>query len=144
METKRTVIEEVKDLNVLPIDDLIGSLISYEEDLAAEKGHEEKKKNIALKASKHESDEESEMDDEELVMLARRFRKFYKKNNEQRKFRGYKNKKEKNETIIYYECKKSGHIRPECPLLNKHKKKAMVAIWDDSDEETSDDNDEQQ
>ena len=71
---------------MLPIDDLIGSLISYKEDLAAEKGHEEKKKNIALKASKRESDEESEMDDEELAMLARRFRKFYKKNNEQRKF----------------------------------------------------------
>ncbi|KAH9768444.1 hypothetical protein KPL71_011606 [Citrus sinensis] len=67
---KRTAIEEAKDLNVLPIDDLIGSLISYEEDLAAEKGHEEKKKNIALKASKRESDEESEMDDEELAMLA--------------------------------------------------------------------------
>ncbi|KAH9697387.1 hypothetical protein KPL71_023585 [Citrus sinensis] len=90
---KRIAIEEAKDLNVLPIDDLIGSLISYEEDLAAEKGHEEKKKNIALKASKRESDEESEMDDEELAMLTRRFRKFYKKNNEQRKFRSYKNKK---------------------------------------------------
>ena len=87
-------IEEAKNLNTLSIDDLIGPLISYEEDLAAEKGHEENKKNIALKASKHESDEESEIDDDELAMLARRFRKFYKKNNEQRKFRGYKNKKE--------------------------------------------------
>ncbi|KAH9802698.1 hypothetical protein KPL71_001497 [Citrus sinensis] len=141
---KRTAIEEAKDLNVLPIDDLIGSLISYEEDLAAEKGHEEKKKNIALKASKRESDEESEMDDEELAMLARRFRKFYKKNNEQRKFRGYKNKKEKNEPITCYECKKPGHIRPECPLLNKFKKKAMVATWDDSDEETSDEDEQQE
>ncbi|KAH9704464.1 Integrase catalytic domain-containing protein [Citrus sinensis] len=65
---KRTAIEEANDLNVLPIDDLIGSLISYEEDLAAEKGHEEKKKNIALKASKRESDEESEMDGEELAI----------------------------------------------------------------------------
>ncbi|KAH9780749.1 Integrase catalytic domain-containing protein [Citrus sinensis] len=140
----RTAIEEAKDLNVLPIDDLIGSLISYEEDLTAEKGHEEKKKNIALKASKRESDEESEMDDEELAMLARRFRKFYKKNNEQRKFRGYKNKKEKKESITCYECKKSGHIRPECPFLNKLKKKAMVATWDDSDEETSDEDDQQE
>ena len=41
---KRTAIEEAKDLNILPIDDLIGSLISYEEDLAAERGNEEKKK----------------------------------------------------------------------------------------------------
>ncbi|KAH9762390.1 hypothetical protein KPL70_000794 [Citrus sinensis] len=141
---KKTAIKEAKDLNVLPIDDLIGSLISYEEDLAAEKGHEEKKKNIALKASKRESDEESEMDDEELAMLARRFRKFYKKNNEQRKFRAYKNKKEKKEPITCYECKKPGHIRPECPLLNKSKKKAMVATWDDSDEETSDDDEQQE
>ncbi|KAH9658404.1 hypothetical protein KPL70_023484 [Citrus sinensis] len=141
---KRTAIEEAKDLNVLPIDDLIGSLISYEEDLVAEKGHEENKKNIALKASKRESDEESEMDDEELAMLARRFRKFYKKNNEQRKFRGYKNKKEKKEPITCYECKKPGHIRPECPLLNKFKKKAMVATWDDNDEETSDDDEQQE
>ncbi|KAH9670992.1 CCHC-type domain-containing protein [Citrus sinensis] len=141
---KRTAIEEAKDLNVLPIDDLIDSLISYEEDLAVKKGHEEKKKNIALKASKHESDEESEMDDEELAMLARRFRKFYKKNNEQRKFRGYKNKKKKKKSIICYECKKPGHIRPECPLLNKFKKKAMVATWDDSDEETSDDDEQQE
>ncbi|KAH9763082.1 Integrase catalytic domain-containing protein [Citrus sinensis] len=141
---KRTTIEEAKDLNVLPIDDLIGSLISYKEDLAVEKWYEEKKKNIALKASKRESDEESEMDDEELAMLARRFRIFYKKNNEQRKFRGYNNKKEKKEPITCYECKKPGHIRPECPLLNKLKKKAMVATWDDSDEETSDDDEQQE
>ncbi|KAH9658467.1 CCHC-type domain-containing protein [Citrus sinensis] len=141
---KKTAIEKAKDLNVLSIDDLIGSLILYEEDLAVEKGHEEKKKNIALKASKRESDEESEMDDEELAILARRFRKFYKKNNEQRKFRGYKNKKEKKESITCYECKKPRHIRPECPLLNKLKKKAMVAIWDDSDEETSDDDEQQE
>ena len=59
---KRTAIEEAKDLNTLSLDDLIGSLISYEEDLAAEKGHGE-----------------SEPDDEELAMLARRFRKFFKK-----------------------------------------------------------------
>ncbi|KAH9801427.1 hypothetical protein KPL71_001026 [Citrus sinensis] len=70
--------------------------------------------------------------------------KILQKNNEQRKFRGYKNKKEKNEPITCYECKKPGHIRPECPLLNKLKKKAMVATWDDSDEETSDDDEQQE
>ena len=41
---KRTAIEEDKDLNILAIDDLIGSLISYEEDLAAERGNEEMRK----------------------------------------------------------------------------------------------------
>ncbi|KAH9670869.1 Integrase catalytic domain-containing protein [Citrus sinensis] len=135
---KRTAIEEAKDLNTLPLDDLISSLISYEEDLAAEKGHEEKKKSIALKASKYESDEESEPDDEELAMLARRFRKFFKKTGERRNFRNFKNYKEKKEAITCYECKKPGHIRSECPLINKLKKKAMVATWDDSEEESND------
>ena len=76
---KKTAIEEAKDLNILLIDDLIGSLISYEEDLAAEKGNKEKKKSIALKVTKYESDGESEPDDEELAMLARRFRKSSRK-----------------------------------------------------------------
>ncbi|KAH9698155.1 hypothetical protein KPL71_023904 [Citrus sinensis] len=135
---KRTAIEEAKDLNTLPLDDLIGSLISYEEDLAAEKRHEEKKKSIALKASKYESNGESEPNDEELAMLARRFRKFFKKTGERRNFRNFKNHREKKEAITCYECKKPGHIRSECPLINKLKKKAMVATWDDSEEESSD------
>ncbi|KAH9671809.1 hypothetical protein KPL70_017497 [Citrus sinensis] len=135
---KRTAIEEAKDLNTLLLDDLIGSLISYEEDLAAEKGHEEKKKSIALKASKYESGGESEPDDKELAMLARRFRKFFKKTGERRNFRNFKNYREKKEAITCYECKKPGHIRSECPLINKLKKKAMVATWDDSEEESND------
>ena len=135
---KRTTIEEVKNLHTLPLDDLIGSLISYEEDLAVEKKDEEKKKSIALKASKYESDGGSELDDEELAMLERRFIKFFKKTRERRKFRNFKNQKEKKEVITCYECKKPGHIRSECPLINKLKKKAMVATWDDSEEDSSD------
>ncbi|KAH9769924.1 hypothetical protein KPL71_012193 [Citrus sinensis] len=109
---KRTAIKKAKNLNTLPLYDLIGSLISYEEDLAVKKGHEEKKKNITFKASKYDSDGESEPDDEELVMLARRFRKFFKKT--------------------------------ECPLINKLKTKAIVATWDDSDEDSSDEEESQE
>ena len=95
--------------------------------MATEKGNDKKKKRIALKVSKHESDKESNLDDEEMAMLARRFRKFYKKTSERKKFRSYKIQKEKKEAITCYECKKHGYIRLECPLLNKLKKKAMVA-----------------
>ena len=71
-------------------------------------------------------------------MLTRRFKKFYKRTSERRKFRNFKNQKENNELITCYECKKPGHIWSECLLLNKFKKKAIVATWDGSDEETSD------
>ena len=106
--------------------------------MTVEKGHEEKKKSIALKASKYESDGESEPDDEEMAMLAMRFRKFFKKTGERRNFRNFKNQREKKEVITCYECKKLGHIRSECPLINKLKKNAMVATWDDSEEDSSD------
>ena len=47
---KRTAIEEAKNLNTLPLDDLIGSLISHEEDLAAEKkGMRRRRKVLLLK-----------------------------------------------------------------------------------------------
>ena len=49
LRPKITVIEEAKDLNTLPLDDLIGSLISYEEDLAAEKGMRRRRKVLLSK-----------------------------------------------------------------------------------------------
>ena len=55
--------------------------------------------------------------------------------------------------VFCYECRKSGHIKSECPRLTKKpfnkssywKKKALVGGWDDSEETTKDeaeDNDE--
>ena len=104
---KRTAIEEAKDLKTSSTDNLICSLISYEEDLAAERGDKDKKKkSIALKASKPKSDEERDFEDENMAMMA----------SERRKFRNFKNQKEKKEVIICYGT-----------LLNKLKNKAMVA-----------------
>ena len=142
---KRTAIEEAKYLNILRIDDLIGFPISCEEDLTAENDNKEKrKKSIALKASKHASDEESELDDEDMAILSKRFKKFFKKVGERKRFRNYKNQKEKKELITCYKCKNPRHIRSECPLLKKLKKKAIVAIWDVSDKETSDEKEQQE
>ena len=80
---KITTIEEAKDLNTLTIDDLIGSLISYEEDLATEGGDEnKKKKSIALKVSRSESNDESEFKNEDMAMIATKCKKFFKKSSE--------------------------------------------------------------
>ena len=50
-------------------------------------------------------------------------------------------KKDKEQLLICYECKKPGHFRSECPQLKKgpkkYKRKTMVATWSDSDESSS-------
>ena len=85
------------------------------------------KKSIALKALKSESDEESKLEDEDMAIILRKFRKFFKKSNERRKFRNFNNQKVKKELITFYECKKLGHIRLKRPCHKKLKKKVVVA-----------------
>ena len=44
--------------------------------------------------------------------------------------------KAKQDEIICFECKDPGNVRSECPTLKKApKKKAMMATWEDLDEE---------
>ena len=109
---KITTIEEAKNLNTLTIDDLIGSLISYEEDLATERGDEnKKKKSIALKVSRSESNDESEFKNEAMAMIATKLKTFFKKSSERWKFKNFKNQKEKKKGIICFECKKYEHLK---------------------------------
>ena len=53
--------------------------------------------------------------------------------------------KDKKQSLICYECKKSGYFRSECSQLKKgpkkYKKKAMMATWSDSDESSSEEED---
>ncbi|EOY00257.1 Uncharacterized protein TCM_010085 [Theobroma cacao] len=79
---KVTAILEAKDLNVITLDEICGSLLTHELELK-EKEEEDKreakenKKSIALKASilEEELNSLSCDDDEELAMVAKRFRK---------------------------------------------------------------------
>ena len=75
-------------------------------------------------------------------MVTRNFKKFLRKQHTSRirdfnkKYEGEGKKKIKEVTC--YECKKSGHIKSECPKLKFKKKgakdrnKAFNTIWDDS------------
>ncbi|GAV79730.1 zf-CCHC domain-containing protein/UBN2 domain-containing protein, partial [Cephalotus follicularis] len=128
---KVMVIEEAKDLSTLPLEQLLGSLMTHETTM---KNHEhvevKKKKSIALKASKEESESD---EDGDVALITSQFKKFLKKSS-------------KKEEPTCYECKKPGHFKNECPNLKKKekfikehskKKKAMVATWDDSDSSSS-------
>ncbi|GAV64971.1 zf-CCHC domain-containing protein/UBN2 domain-containing protein, partial [Cephalotus follicularis] len=148
---KVTAIEEAKDLNTLPLEDLLGSLMTHELSILKTDDEEEterkKKKNkvIALKSTTNEeTDNES---DQELALITRKFRKFLesKKKVGRKPFRKgntQKGESSKIEEIICYECNKPGHYNSDCPRLKKKeqfkKKKAMLATWDDSDESSSD------
>ncbi|GAV70927.1 zf-CCHC domain-containing protein/UBN2 domain-containing protein [Cephalotus follicularis] len=146
---KVTAIEEAKNLKVLALEDLLGSLMTHELSMQKKDDDEEKekkkKKIVALKSSQTE-DSEDDDDDEELAFITQRFKKFLAS---KKKFCGRPNKKfhqkgesSKLEEIIWFECNKPGHYKSDCPRLNKDivkkKKKAMIATWDDSDESSSD------
>ncbi|WRX12610.1 hypothetical protein QQP08_005097 [Theobroma cacao] len=81
-KSKVTAIREAKDLNVITLDEICGSLLTHELELKEKEEEDkrkakEKKKSIALKANilEEELDSLSCDDDEELAIVARRFRK---------------------------------------------------------------------
>ncbi|GAV64816.1 zf-CCHC domain-containing protein/UBN2 domain-containing protein [Cephalotus follicularis] len=146
---KVTTIEEAKDLTTLPLEQLLGSLMTHETTM---KNHEyvetKKKKTIALRASKEESEND---EDGDMALITSQFKKFLKSQKGKKAFKKYPQKEEssKKEELVCYECKKPRHFKSDCPSLkkkeqfkknNEHskKKKAMVATWDDSDESSSD------
>nr|GEZ79451.1 UBN2 domain-containing protein [Tanacetum cinerariifolium] len=83
---KVTVIEELKDLSSLALDELIDNLKVHEvvmkKDSEIYRGKKERVKSIALKAKKESSDSEtstSERDDEEYDLVLRNFKKFFRR-----------------------------------------------------------------
>ncbi|GAV68067.1 UBN2 domain-containing protein, partial [Cephalotus follicularis] len=76
---KVTAIEKAKNLNVLPLEDLLGSLMTHEFSIQKKDDDEEKekkKKNIVALKSSLTEDSEDDDDDEELALITRKFKKF--------------------------------------------------------------------
>ncbi|GAV74282.1 UBN2 domain-containing protein, partial [Cephalotus follicularis] len=78
---KVTAIEEAKNLNVLPLEDLLGLLMIHELSMQKKDDDEEKEKNkkkkkiVALKSSLIKDSEDND-DNEELALITRKFKKF--------------------------------------------------------------------
>ncbi|XP_073103323.1 uncharacterized protein [Elaeis guineensis] len=151
-EAKVTAIQEAKDLNTLPLEELLGSLMTHELSMKQHQEDEVKKKRtIALKSiaspDEETDDTEDEEQDEKMALITRRFKKFLRKRKQGMRKRpstkGEQSKeKEKDQPLICYECKKPGHFKSECPQLKKgpkkFKKKAIMATWSASDDSSSD------
>ncbi|GAV71730.1 zf-CCHC domain-containing protein [Cephalotus follicularis] len=114
------------------------------------KNHEnvevKKKKSIAFKASKEDSESD---EDGDVALITSQFKKFLKSQKGKKALKKFPHNVEssKKEEPTCYECKKPGHLKNECPNLKKKekfikehskKKKAMVATWDHSDLSSSD------
>ena len=84
--SKKYAILEANDLNQLPLEELLGSLLTHEMGLYEDEENgfkNDKRRGIALKSKVTEdskAEEKSDSDKEEMAMYARRFRRFIKKN----------------------------------------------------------------
>ena len=78
---KITAIEESKDIDSIPLIELIGNLQTYELGLTR-LGKASKGKNVALRAKSNEKDESSEDEDSKMKSyITRKFKKFIKNAN---------------------------------------------------------------
>jgi hypothetical protein len=127
---KVTTIEESKDLDEMKIEELVGSLQTYKYSLPPVR----KAKTIALKASKASkkksivsSDEDSDVDEDAVAMLAKNFERFIKNNKFKKKFSDKLRKslhttnteeaeKKDSRGPQCFECSGFRHIRTECTI----------------------------
>ena len=137
---KITAIEESKDLESIPLIELIGNLQTYELRLARV-GKGGKGKNMALKIKNDDNDESSDDEDTKLKSyITRKFKKFIKNTNvkagdkghkqfafsqfksQEKGKREFKDAGQSNNVLPgpkCYECQGFGHIKQECPTYLK-------------------------
>ncbi|VFQ73413.1 unnamed protein product [Cuscuta campestris] len=141
--SKADAIYESIGVSNVTIDGLRGNLKTYESTILTPSLDEQKKKGIALKATKEPVEEVSSDDDNEFGLVIKKFHKFMKKEFE-RKGRKHDGPPK------CYGCGEIGHIKPRCPKA-KHgkdkpgfKKQRAYISWggDFGDESTDQEEDE--
>ena len=147
-DTKVTAIQETN--TIVSVDELIGSLMTYEIKMKTQESLEEKpKKNMAFKSSssspkqnESSNEEEDNETNESVALLTRKFKKFLEG---KARRRGFPNKGNfgKVDNGKCFNCNRPGHRIADCPLLQRKnsrhienrqqpKHNAMKAItWDE-------------
>ena len=157
-----TTIEISKDIDSIPLTELVGNLKTYELGLTRI-GKGSKSKSTALKAKSNETDESFDNENSKMKSyITRQFKKFMKnanakgfdKNCKQSNSSHFKSqdrgKKDAKDTIPpkpkCFGCQGFGQMKQECPTYLKSvgKSKALVATLSDTEPEIeSDDNDDE-
>jgi hypothetical protein len=143
---KVTTIEEFKDQDEMKIEELVGSLQTYEYSLPPVK----KAKTIAIKASKKKarvsSEEDSDNEEDAVAMLSKNFGRLMKNDKFKKKFterlkkapREFELEEAKKKDPIgprCFECSGFGHIQADCGNLKQGKGKGYNATLSDKLEE---------
>jgi hypothetical protein len=156
-QPKVTAISEKKSLSKMTSAALFGKLQEHEIELGRLEKHEvqeKKNKSFALKTKARDydsDDEESQLESEDDVeALVKKFKEFLKRDklkkvDQGKKFNGESTSRQK---VTCFECGNQGHIKNECPSLQKKNgfkskkfkkpKKAYIA-WDDNEISSSSD-----
>ena len=150
-QVKVAAIEESKDLDEIKIQELIGSLQTYELGLPSHKSS----KSLALKTITEIMDDSFEEDgvEKDVAFLAKNFRKFLKMKNSGKPFsrekfssskgdrKEFKRKDGKDsqspQGIVCYECNGHEHLKKECPNYLQGKGKVYATTLSDFDSEES-------
>ncbi|VFQ70666.1 unnamed protein product [Cuscuta campestris] len=141
--SKADAIYESIGVSNVTIDGLRGNLKTYESTILTPSLDEQKKKGIALKATKETVEVDSSDDDNEFGLVIKKFHKFMKKEFE-RKGRKHDGPPK------CYGCGEIGHIKPRCPKGKSGKNKpgfkkqqAYISWGGDSGDESTDQEEEE-
>ena len=150
---KVTAIEESKDLDEIKVQELIGSLQTYELSLL----NQRKGKSLALKTINERVEAHGSSDEDvvekNVAYFAKNFRKFLKFKNsgkfgnkgkftssrkEKKDFKRRKGKEyQSTQGVTCFECNGDGHFKKECLNYLRSKGKAYATTLSDSDSSTS-------
>ena len=129
-QPKVTAISKSKDLSIITTTALFGKLKEHDiemQRLSELETSEKKVRYIALKANFNKSDEVEEevaesSDNENLNLLVKKFGKYLKRKGNkgnQRRYNSKQNESSNSSKFLCYNCGKQGHIKIECPNVNK-------------------------
>ncbi|XP_021721340.1 uncharacterized protein LOC110688888 [Chenopodium quinoa] len=126
---KVAAVQESKDFTKFDLEQLAGSLITHEIQSNNRTQETVKSQGLALRANE-ESEEKSDIDEEEAAMLVRRLKKFYRNNKFLDKKKGYsKRNQESKAKSSCHKCGSINHFIKECPLWESKKASTGVPKW---------------
>ncbi|KAK2355658.1 gag-protease polyprotein [Trifolium repens] len=153
-DMKVTAIEEAHDISTMKMDELVGSLQTFE--IVLNERGDKKNKSIAFVSNTDDSNDQSEDEEEDsiadaIAMLGRQFNKVLKRvggrnrqngqsiqfdiNKQQNSLKKTKSeeKSSQGKGVQCHECEGYGHIRSECGTYQKRQKKGLTVSWSDED-----------